>query len=189
MNCTIYLIVEDLRDKEIVEAFLKARKLSFKIVTLQPISNAKGISRLPEVLDRVIQSVQKPGDCIAVLHDADELTQSNRDLYNKIRDTCKRFGIAEVIARDEIEAWLLADEGIAKWLGIRHENYDEAKKPSDILAKKLRDAGKKPFSGSYREKVLEKVNGNSKSPSMQAALQQLEVSPCYQNVAESQSDL
>lgn len=192
MSCTIYLIVEDLKDKEIVEAILKAKKLSVRIEARRPTGGAGGISRLSSQLERLIQTArkdEKPGDCIAVLHDADEFVQPNRKDFEQIHRICSRYGVVEVIARDEIEAWLLADNGVSKWLGIKHENHDSKKQPSETLASKVNKKIRKPYMGQGRAAVLREINGDSKSPSMQAALRQLKASPCYQNVAESKSDL
>ncbi len=128
-------------------------------------------------------SIKHSKDCVAVLHDADEQTEPERQLYEKIRLVCERFKkhVVHVIAKDEIEAWLLADEGLCQWLSIRARNCDGQKRPSDEL-KRLVQQKKQPmkYQGPDRAKVLAHVDGSGDkySPSMREALEHLKNAPC-----------
>jgi hypothetical protein len=180
MSPSIWLIAEDLTDAEIVDR----RGLSIRVRLLTPEGNARGIfvlaAQLEKLIRRAIQG-KKTGDCIAVLHDADIYTQPDRTAYERIRATCQRYQdtVALIVVYDEIESWLLADEGLCRWLGVRPQNCDSQAKPSDRLRTLLQRKRMK-WQGRDRQKVLEQIDGTGDrlSPSMQTALSHLEDAPC-----------
>jgi len=184
LSGTIYLIVEDQNDAKIVQTLINARGLSVRVRSLTPTGNMGGITRLVKDLDKLIQqakSQKAANDCIAVLHDWDIHKQPDRTHYDRITETCSRYDdVVQVIARDEIEAWLLADAGVCNWLGLKPQNRDNARKPKVELNHLLKKAGKKSFEGRGIAEVLKHVNGTGvdHSPSMENALTHLENAPC-----------
>ena len=114
----------------------------------------------------------------AVLHDLDSHKQPKREIYNQIGAICKQAKVKHVSAHDELESWLLSDEGIADWLNIKHENWDEQKSPSERLDSYLNKVHKINYRGRYRQEVLKHLNGNIISPSFQKALKHLDNAPC-----------
>lgn len=184
MTGTIHLIVEDETDVDVVRAICNARNLNVRIRMYVPTGGSKGISRLAKQLDPLIISARanrKETDCIAVLHDADTLVQQNRRLYDQIKDICQKHDdVAEIIAKDEIESWLLADGGLCAWLGERPRNCDMERQPSERLNRAVKAKTGKDYSGRMRGQVLGKLkgNGDDHSLSLRAALSYLENATC-----------
>jgi len=184
MSGTIWLITEDESDKVIVEALVRKKGFDIQVARLKLTGGSGGVDRLAHQLERLIRDakdMKKPNDCIVVLHDADiHMQQSNRQTYEQIRRICKDNKVTLILARDEIEAWLLADSGICKWLGIRPRNHDEETKPKDKLNSLLDQKHNMKYRERNQEKILAHLNGDgdTHSPSMQEALQHLEDAPC-----------
>jgi hypothetical protein len=179
---TIYLIVEDETDAEVVNAILKAKGISLNIYRL----GSGGIFSLAKQLKDLIEIAKKKrkkGDCIAVLHDADIHKQPKRQAYEQIKAICKEYSsdVRLIIAHDEIEAWLFADEGFCKWLGIKAENADRLKHPSARLNSIIKDKKGKKYS-LIRSQALTHLDGTGDkySPSMQKAVAALIEADCLQ---------
>jgi hypothetical protein len=173
---TIHLICEDATDTEVVQAILEKKSLGIQVRHVPMTGRKGGIARLAEELEDLIEKVReirRRGDCIAVLHDADEHTQPDRREYDKVREICQRNkdDVFLVIARDAIEAWLLADEGLCRWLGIRVQNNDGKARPKAILEGHLKKR-KMKWQGRDRAKVLIHIDGSGDqlSPSMREAV-------------------
>jgi hypothetical protein len=182
---TIWLIVEDKNDALVVKEILRKRGLFHKVEPILPSGGGKGISRLAKQLDKLITDTKrkkKAQDCIAVLHDADEQTQTDRTLYNQIKTICHnhRQDVALIIAFDEIESWLLADSGLCRWLDISPKNWDNSSKPSATLESLLTKQKRMKFQGPNRAKVLSHLEGTGDqvSPSMKVAVAFLNKAPC-----------
>jgi hypothetical protein len=184
MAGTIWLIVEGQNDGDIVKAILKCQYPQARVSPLYPTSQAPNLSRLAAQIKKLIQQAianRKPGDCIAVLHDADQLTRpTDRSDYERIEQVCKQYSqdVRLILAKDEIESWLLGDTGFCQWLQIKAQNCDELKQPSLQLASLLDRAEKPKYRLNNLSKLLRYLNGNSYSPSLQAALRYLENAPC-----------
>ena len=180
---TIHLMVEDENDGIAVRKILKKKGFKVNIKIYKPAGGSGGISRLAKQLERLIASAKaerKQNDCIAVMHDQDDQNQQNyRDDYHLIKKICAKERVKLVIARDELEAWFLADTSLCQWLEITPRNWDEQKKPSDelrsLLAKK-----KMKYQGRSREEVFNHLDGSGDkfSNSMQEALTHLKDAPC-----------
>lgn len=184
MSGTIHLIVENKTDADVVRAILKAKQIDVRVRYLEP-PNAGGISRLAKELEALIKTAKakrKSNDCIAVLHDADSLSETNRQNHDKIAAIYEKYksDVVLIIARDELEAWLLADEGLCQWLGEKAKNCDGEKQPSLRLNRAVKKKTKRGYSGSNRDKVLEKLDGSGDkySPSMEDAMKHLNNAPC-----------
>jgi len=175
---TIHLICEDDTDAEIVRAIFRAKTLDIRVNRVPLAGTSGGISRLAYKLEDLIKLARderKRGDCIAVLHDADEHTETDRREYEKIRQICEKYkeDVYLAIANDAIEAWLLADEGLCKWLGIKAKNRDEEPRPKDILNRHLKKKNKSlKWQGRHRATILAQLDGSGDqhSLSMQAAV-------------------
>jgi len=186
---SIHLIVEGESDPEVVRALLKAKKINVRVQPLFPTGGGIGISRLAGQLDRLIRTaIQKreSGDCIAVLHDADEqVPQSHRDDYDQIKNICQQYrqDLVLVIAKDEIESWLLADEGLCKWLDVKPKNCDHESKPSERLNSLVKRKTGKDYTGRTRAQVLGHLDGSGDklSQSMDDAMKHLQNAPCVQD--------
>jgi hypothetical protein len=177
---TIWLIVEAHTDYEVMRAIFKAKGITTPLRYKMP-NKQGGISRLAKELETIIEAILPTiakGDCIAVLHDADEFSQPDRTHYEHIAQICEQYKkyVTRVIARDEIESWLLADGKLWAWLGGKGKpkNWDETKQPSNELESLLGKRNMK-WQGKYRQQVLDHLDGtgDQHSPSMQAAAQHL----------------
>lgn len=181
---TIWLIVEDKDDADVVRAILKARDVSVRIEPLPPSVQTGGIYRLLDQLEELIQVAYKrrrQNDCVAVLHDSDKHRQPDRTVYDRIEAICKKHRVKLVVAEDEIESWLLADGGVSRWLGITPKRWDTQPKPKDTL-RGLVQQKRQPlkYQGPGRDKVLKQIDGTGDkySPSLRGALALLEDAPC-----------
>jgi hypothetical protein len=186
---TIWLIAEAYSDAEIVKAILKRRYPQVRVKATWPTGSKPNVSRLASQIEELISQAikdKKSGDCIAVLHDADLQTRPDgRQDYDKIKQICKKYKneVMLVIAHDEIESWLLADEGFCSWLETAPGNWDNRAKPSEML-NNLLDKAKKPR---FREPNLNRIlihidgTGDEFSPSMKQALQHLEGAVCVRS--------
>ncbi len=181
MSGTIWLITEDENDVAVVRAILEKKSIRVRIKWLKISGGSGGISRLQNQLANLIKTAKaqkSSNDCIAVLHDLDAFKEPKREIHNQIRDICKQAKVKHVPAHDELESWLLSDAGLAKWLNIKHENWDEQKSPAERLDSYLHSVHKINYRGRYRDEVLKHLDGNIISPSFNKALKHLEDAPC-----------
>lgn len=181
MSSSIWLITEDENDVKIIRAILRKLTINVQVMWLEIEGGSGGISRLRNQLPNLIKPAKQrkaPRDCIAVLHDLDSHKQPERRIYDEIQEICKVQQVKYITASDEIESWLLSDAGIAAWLEIKPENWDERKSPSESLNALLNRVHKINYRGRYREQVLTHLDGNILSPSFNKALKHLENAPC-----------
>lgn len=187
----LWLICEDKSGAEVIIHILKRRYPDLSIQYRLPAGDYPNISQLARQLSRLIEGVladqkYKSGDCIAVLHDLDIHRQPNRADHETIKSVYEAqltagVKILHFIAADEIESWLLSDSGVCRWLKKRPRNHDEKAAPKDILNGWLDDEHKKRYSSVRgREEVLKHVSGDgdTHSPSMRQAMQQLIAGKC-----------
>ncbi|MCB9451402.1 MAG: hypothetical protein H6672_08170 [Anaerolineaceae bacterium] len=184
MSGIIWLITEDESDFKVVQALLAAYGYRVTVKWKRLTGGSGGISRLVDQVDRLIQTalVEKgKNDCIAVLHDADIHKESERSKYEAIKKICTKRKVKHIVAYDELESWLLADAGVSRWLGIKHENWDSRRKPKDDLNRLMKDKIGHKYQGAYKKCVLDELKkdtANNKSPSLKKALQHLDNAPC-----------
>lgn len=186
MSGQLWLIVEGQYDGDIVRAILSKHpdyyELAKRVEVIKPTGGTPNLSRLAAQLEKLIQSIQKQkNDCIAVLHDQDANAEPHRrQHYDKIQQVCRRYQqVVEVIAKDELEAWLLADGGLCNWLGIKVQNWDEKTKPSEKLASLINEKFRLAYPGDLT-KILPHLDGTGfkMSHSLQVAIEHLQSAPC-----------
>jgi hypothetical protein len=183
MGRTIWLITEGRAEAEIVTAIVKRHLPRLRVERLHAPGKNPNLSLLASHLEALIETARerrRQGDCIVVLHDADFHTRVDRADYERIARICKAFAreVRHVIAKDEIEAWLLADEGFCMWLGVPAKNWDEQKQPSETLRSLLDKRGKPRYRLDNLSKILIEVNGVTKSPTLQKELDYLNTASC-----------
>lgn len=184
MSGTIWLIVEGQNDADIVKAILRKKYPNVRVSPLYPPGNPS-LAQLAKHIEKLIRqaiSNRKRGDCIAVLHDKDSLSDTEQNHHSQIEKICQQYGkaVKHILAADEIESWLLADSGLCAWLSkIKPDNWDNRKKPSEELASRLKRSGVE-----YRIQNLSKIlryvdgSGDQHSPSLREALAHLHNAPC-----------
>lgn len=186
MSGRLWLIVEGQYDGDIVRAILSKHpdyhELAKRVEVIKPTGGTPNLSRLAAQLEKLIRSIQKQkNDCIAVLHDQDANAEPHRrQHYDKIQQVCRRHPqVVEVIAKDELEAWLLADGGLCDWLGIKVQNWEGKTKPSEKLASLINEKFRLAYPGDL-SKILPHLDGTGfiTSKSLRAALEHLEAAPC-----------
>ena len=183
MSGTIWLIAEDETDKTIIEAILRAKKVTVRVESVRMAGKTGGISRLAAQLEKLIETtlkIKKPKDCIAVLYDADEAKDPQRLHQQKIAATCQKYKVKAILVHQTIESWLLADSGVCQWLKQKLQNWDEESDPKHKLDSLLKDNKKHRLSSGGRQAVIEhlKGDGDAYSPSMKVALKHLKDAPC-----------
>ncbi|SRR5258706_9863454 len=186
MICTIWLIVEDPTDADVLKAIVQKRGFPVKIEHVPMENNMTGIFRLAGELQKLIETTKSRkavDDCIAVLVDAEYYKlDKERTHHKKVQAICESYAdeVRLLWAVQEIEAWLLADPGLCKWLDIAAENNDGENDPKEKLQGLLRHHKHRKWQGSDRARVLAEITGtgDEHSPSMQIAIQYLMSSPC-----------
>lgn len=183
----IILICEGMDDAEVVRSLLRAKGINVRVDARVPVN--RGISALAKEIDRLVLSAlaDKRKDrrtCVAVLHDADELSASEavRHSHRRIAEICSRYvrrGVKRIVANDAIEAWLLADSGVCGWLGIKPSNHDNIRQPKNRFESLLNARGAK-VNATGRRQALEHLagDGDVRSESMRMALDALHGAPC-----------
>lgn len=188
MSGTLWLITEGKIDYQIIRALVRHHHPQVKVEPQFSTGSKPNISQLAKQIEKLIKTVQskrKPGDCIAVVHDADmHRNPTNRKEYNAIKEICEReeyrAEVVLIVIPDEIEAWLLADHGLCEWLGIKPTNYDDKPKPKDDLESYLYKAGKPRYRIENMPQILKHLDGTADqhSQSLRGALRHLQNAPC-----------
>lgn len=185
MSGKIILIVEGQNDGAIATQIIQCRYPNIETPKiLRPTGRKPNISQLAEDIERLIRSalaMRKRNDCIAVLHDADRLSNPhNRSEYEKIERCCNANNIVHIEAVDEIESWLLADRGFCEWVETTASNWDNRRKPSDEVVRRLDHARKAKYRLENIPRIVAHLNGlnEGRSDSLSSALQHLENAPC-----------
>src|SRR5260370_33416812 len=95
MICTIWLIVEDSTDADVVKAIVQKRGFPVKIEHVTMENNITGIFRLAGELRKLIETTKarkSVDDCIAVLVDAEyHKPQQDRTHHEKVRSICETY--------------------------------------------------------------------------------------------------
>lgn len=188
MSGTIYLIIEAEKDFEIVKAILRLKGIDVELdYRFIPETKSSSPSYVLSELDKQIRSLLvqfQAHDCIMVLHDANEHTDLHTpSLKAQIKQLCDHHRVKQIIARNEIESWILSDSGITNWLQIPVErNWDQQKKSKQALQYTLRRKGLF-WRGRDREKVFAQMvgDGDQRSASMREAVRELLEAPCVKS--------
>ncbi|GIK64939.1 MAG: hypothetical protein BroJett018_27330 [Chloroflexota bacterium] len=184
----IFLIVEADRDGRYAKTIVQRCYPSIEVHLLPPKGHNRGIGALAEQIERLLkeallkkQTAHEPA-CVAVLHDADESSTPNRNLHTIIRDACQKHKkqVILVLAKDEMESWLMADSGVCAWLDKKPKNWDEETHPSKTFESWLDKAGKGKYDDAIATQIAAKLmgDGGKVSPSLKSALQHLIDAPC-----------
>lgn len=191
---TMWLIAEGESDAKVIQRILDAKNIAVKVNRVNP-KFGGGIPRLAQELEALIKSAmlkKKSHDCIVVFHDADNLQPmlpEHPKHYKDIEKICIGYKkhVTRILACDEIEAWLLADEGLCKWLHIKPDDEcDSREKPSQKLNEQIRKHNKKmKWNSRYWGDILKYLDatGDKRSPSMRDSLKRLLELSCTQGKA------
>lgn len=186
MSGIVWLISESKQDSKIIAHLFKLKFPKIHIRHLELSKGSEGITKLDkELLDRVTLArksiVPRPfnpkKDCIVVVHDDDKMVEASTKVYESLKQKCEQEGLIEIIARDELEAWLLSDSKLCDWLDIKREAWNGKKRPSETLAKHLDDKKRLVYPRDC-EKILPHLKGDGTNKSFQEALKRLETLPC-----------
>lgn len=192
MSPTLWLITEGKSDVRVMRRFLAAKRIIVQVKSIHP-SGGTGIPQLAIELETLLEAILKKkedGDCVIVLHDADELhpEPKPRDPYKRIRALCgrKKFKdeVTLIVAHDEVEAWLLADKSLCKWLKVKpYRNCDSVTQPSHELNRLIQKQHPRiKWNERYWDEILKHADasGDSLSPSMRGAFMTITTLPCTQ---------
>ena len=184
---TIYLLAEDKTGYFVFQAIVREKSIN---ATVKLLGRAEGVSNLANEVEELIRlalTEKFPKDCIVVLHDTDDSVQAYRESYDKITRVCDKYGehVTRLEATEEVEAWLLVDDGLCKWLGIKAKASDNLKRPSDLL-KSLVNArsGNWTWNKLHQPRILENMTATGDklggSVSMRVAISRLTQLSCFQ---------
>jgi hypothetical protein len=184
----IYLLAEDVTGFHVMQAIIREKRIN---ATIKLRGQAQGLSILANEVEELIQLTlveKNPEDCIVILHDTDDSVQTYREHYEKIERICDnkyKGRVTRLAATQEIEAWLLADEGLCTWLGIKAQPSDHLKRPSDHLKTHVKKrAGNWKWDKRHQPKILLNIDATGDksggSLSMQSAMKKLATLPCFQ---------
>jgi len=194
MITTMWLIVEGDSDPKVIRRILEQKKIAIRVQPIFPERGGGGIPLLAQNLEALIEYViqrKRPEVCIVVFHEVDETTNVYRNHYETIDAICGsekyKALVTLITARDEIEAWLLADEGLCKWLGVKpNKKCDSIKRPSQKLNELIRKHNDRMrWNSRYWDDILKYLDatGDKLSPSMRDSLTRLLELPCTQGKA------
>jgi len=183
---TLYLLAEDEPGYLVFKAILRARQIN---VNVKLRNKPNGIAPLALDLSVLLKSVlreKSARDCIVVLYDADYHTRriADRRHHDSIKQTCALFAAESVIcceARDEIEAWVLADDKMAQWLEYKPQTFDNRPNAKEHLSDQIaRKAGSLRWNKRYQPEILSQYFGGvtSSSPSLREAVDAVLKLPC-----------
>lgn len=184
---TIHLIAEDQTGYFVFDTIIRKKGIKAVVELVAKPKNLSDLGSKIEALIRLAIDRKKGKDCIIVLHDTDDSVETNRKHYERIAQACEKYqdDVTRLPAVQEIEAWLLADSGLCKWLRIKPRPSDHVSRPSDRLRTLINDkTGKQMWNEQYQPKILENMDATGDQPgrsqSMQAAMNVLLKLPCTQ---------
>src|SRR5258708_5546303 len=190
---TIWLIPEDRTGFFVFQAIVEKRKLNAHVVLRGKAESFDKLAiEIEDVLISVLEEMQ-PGDCIIILHDTDDSVQTDRKWYKHIDKVCQkkkfRQHVSLITATEEIEAWLLADKGLCRWLKVSPSASDHISQPSKRLAKLINDKHKMKWNDLNKPKILQHmdVTGEILSESMRTAMQTFLAMPCNAKLSRGAS--
>jgi len=132
----VVLIVEDDTDGRTLRRLLAATDVGVEVDWLP----AGGIGEIKRRADKLVKLARDrigtaPG-CVAVVVDRDGQDATTDEPHRSIRETCTRVGVPYVEAVEAVEAWFLADPGIAAWLKTPTNRLtDGLRDPKQVVAK------------------------------------------------------
>ncbi len=180
----IYVIAEDKTGYFVLDEIVRKKEIAVKVILR---GEPKGVSSLAKDLKGIIDTLLRTitdQDCIIVLHDTDTLVETYRDHYQKIERICNSYHgrVTRLEAIQEIEAWLLADEGFCRWIGQSPTASDHISQPSKKLEKMIKDKfGRNKWTNLEKPKILRDhmdVSGENLSESMRNAMKTFQQLPC-----------
>lgn len=184
MSEVIWLIAESDEDVDVFRQILNQKGIQVRVEKVG-VGAVRGISKLANQLPKLIGQARankryRTHHCIVVLYDRDVLLTNRKD-HDHIEQICGREGAIYLIADDKIEAWMLADKGLCKFLrrNIKARNWDGYSNVKDKLEENLRKKNM-TYSGRDRQKVIAHLDGTGDiySPSMQTSLSTLRAREC-----------
>lgn len=173
----VVLIVEDDSD---------GRALSFLIRTLNARATvdwlpANGIGNIDRNGRRLIGLAKDRATrhgCVAVIIDGDRKNVGRDEPHRSIARQCRAGGIPLLIARESLEAWMLADAGICQWLEVTpRRSTHTLPNPKDAVSRAFfRKTGRQYRRRRARMEVAQRATGLNRSanPSMDQAIKHLE---------------
>jgi hypothetical protein len=184
MPATLWLIVEAETDAALLKSLAKTHFPKLHVEYFTASGGSPNLNRLDEQLEDLIRNAKRgtpkrpatAKDCIVVVHDNDNI-QSGRAAYDSIKRKCRAAQVTECIAIDEIEAWVLSDSGVSKWLGIPQKPWNADQRPSDELRRLLNKEHGLKYP-SCRAKVLDHMKWDGQNTSLQETLKTLRALPC-----------
>lgn len=163
----VVVIVEDDSDGRALKRLAEASRLSVQLDWL-PANGIGNIKRRGDALIRLAADRIESGQgCVAIVVDRDRHDSRKDEPHLTIDRTCATSGIPYIEAVETLEAWLLADDGITQWLGLKERaQTDRVGDPKAVVSKAfLRKTGKTYRTRRARVQLAEKATGVNASRS------------------------
>src|ERR1700690_944289 len=187
MSPTIWVITESEWDFDVFKAVLQRKVKAIRLRHVRLSGGTGSISRLASQAATLIRAIRKDrrwrdDDCIAVLHDTYTQTMGRQEShYKTINDVCKKHSAVHLIVNEKIEAWLLADDGICRFLEqaishkVKRKSWDSSPNVKTDLENFLGRA-KMSYGGPDKDKLLDHLDGTGdvRSSSLKKAIKSLQ---------------
>jgi hypothetical protein len=132
----VVLIVEDDSDGRALESLARASRLPVRIDWL-PANGIGNIKRRAEALIRLaMDRIEHHRGCVAVVVDRDHKDRERDEPHRTINEACAAKATPFIEVVEALEAWLLADDGVMSWLGLKaRRQTDGISNPKKIVAR------------------------------------------------------
>ncbi len=171
------LIVEDDSDGHAVRNLTAPIRLPI-LVDWLPANGIGNISRNGERLIALAKDRIGSRGCVAVLIDGDGKNPARDEPHRTIARVCRARNVPLVVARESLEAWMLADPGVCEWLDIPiRPGTDRLRDPKGTVRKAFfKKTGRDYRRRRARTEVTQQATGPSveANDSLRTALRHLE---------------
>lgn len=113
----VVLIVEDDSDGRALSLLIKTLNVR-AVIDWLPANGIGNIQRNGRRLVALARDRAGRRGCVAVIIDGDRKTIATDEPHRSIARECRVGKVALVVARESLEAWMLADAGICAWLEV-----------------------------------------------------------------------
>ncbi|MEW6746510.1 MAG: hypothetical protein AB1486_27535 [Planctomycetota bacterium] len=177
----VVLIVEDDSDGRALRKLADASGLAANFDWL-PANGIGDIKRKGDALIELARDrIESKRGRVAVLVDRDGKDRRKDEPHRTISRTCATKRIPYIEAVEAFEAWCLADQGIANWLGVKTSAHtDGLSDPKHVVARAFRKKTGRPYQKlRSRVQLVEKATGivASRSSSWTSAVAHLSQCP------------
>jgi hypothetical protein len=173
----VVLIVEDDSDGRAISTLMQNLQIR-AVIDWLPANGLGNIQRNGRKLVALAKDRVGRRGCVAVIIDGDSKNPARDEPHRTIARDCRASNVPLVIARESLEAWLLADRGICEWLEVpTRPTTHTLGDPKDVVSRAfLRKTGRPYRQRRARLEVAKRTTGLNRAAniSLDTALRHLE---------------